>query len=84
MLEKNPSKRIKLADVKKHAFFSNFDWNKLLQKQMVELAKDKHPLDFIEISDIYEEGFTFCDKDYTAENETVNRVKNWSFSIDYE
>jgi hypothetical protein len=36
------------------------------------------------MSDIYEEGFTFGDKDYSKENETVNRVKNWSFSMDYE
>ncbi len=77
-------KRIKIPLIKLHPFFQNFDWNKLINKQLQDYSKEKHPLDFVEMSDIYEEGFTFGDKDYSKENETVNRVKNWSFSMDYE
>ena len=41
LLQRNAHKRIKLAGIKKHSWYRNFDWESLITKQMVPRYKPK-------------------------------------------
>ena len=41
MLTRNAHKRIKLESIKSHNWYSNFDWESLITKQMVPKYKPK-------------------------------------------
>lgn len=42
MLEKDPKKRITLQQLKKHSFFSDVNWDDILEKKVQPPLSEKH------------------------------------------
>jgi hypothetical protein len=90
MLHKNPKQRITIPEMKKHPFFAAIDWNKMMKREIqppIMLALDDSededkPKEDNEEAMFLGEGEKkelFKDKDYTANNQRTNRVKQFTF-----
>ena len=85
LLNKNPKQRLGVNDkneIKRHPFFKSIDWNKLYNREItppVALKMDEEG-DNEEIQYLKQlEKAKFRDVDYHQENQTLNRVKQFSF-----
>eukprot|EP01156_Anaeramoeba_ignava_P022698 Anaeramoba_ignava/c20958_g1_i1.p1 GENE.c20958_g1_i1~~c20958_g1_i1.p1 ORF type:complete len:424 (-),score=137.80 c20958_g1_i1:27-1298(-) len=75
LLQRDPSKRIKIAEIKKHSFFSVFDWDKVYRRETEPVFKPQVD----EISDVsnFDEGFTQEDlSNSVIEVSVMGRVEN--------
>ena len=89
LLHKNPKNRIKIPQIKAHPFFRDIDWEQLAARkiepplklsmndysegdegQMMMMAEQKYARD---------QAQKFSDKDYADSNQTLNRVKQFTF-----
>ena len=75
MLEKDPKKRIKIPEIKKHIFFEDLDWD------LVQNKKIQPPVEMINTREEYnlKVKVNFKDEDYDLNNYDNNRVKGFSF-----
>jgi serum/glucocorticoid-regulated kinase 2 len=96
MLHKNPARRITISQIKKHPFFKEIDWQKLIARQLkppLHLSMDNYTNESESIADADEAAFLqnasskrkpkpFKDTDYNEENQLVNRVRQFTFAGD--
>ena len=75
MLEKDPKKRIKIQEIKKHPFFQDIDWDLILNKKM------QPPLEMVNLREEYcmNQKVNFVDEDYNQDNNEKERVEGFSF-----
>lgn len=85
LLNKNPKQRLGVVDkneIKRHPFFKSIDWTKLYNREIappVALKMDDEA-DNEEIQYLKQlEKSKFRDNDYQKDNQTLNRVKQFSF-----
>ena len=92
MLEKDPEKRFGILDkkeIKKHPFFKGINWEKLKKKEIMppcNLMKQKSDNDkFFNVKKTKgKKNMIFTDIDYTKDNKTTKRVKQYTFIRDIE
>lgn len=85
LLNKNPKQRLGVQDkneIKKHPFFKGIDWNKLYNRDIqppihlkMEEEGDNEEIQYLKQL----EKAKFRDVDYRQDNQTLNRVKQFSF-----
>ena len=75
MLEKDPKKRIKIQEIKKHPFFQDIDWDLVSNKKM------QPPLEMVNLREGYcmNQKVNFVDEDYNQDNNEKERVEGFSF-----
>ena len=75
MLEKDPKKRIKIQEIKKHPFFQDIDWDLVSNKKM------QPPLEMVNLREEYcmNQKVNFVDEDYNQDNNEKERVEGFSF-----
>ena len=75
MLEKDPKKRIKIQEIKKHPFFRDIDWDLVSNKKM------QPPLEMVNLREEYcmNQKVNFVDEDYNQDNNEKERVEGFSF-----
>lgn len=80
-MAKDPLKRLGVkdkADIKKHPFFNNIDWNKLIAREI------QPPFEKLQITEKMikkDHTFKFEDQDYSEANYYENRVPDFSFAV---
>jgi beta-glucosidase/6-phospho-beta-glucosidase/beta-galactosidase len=80
-MSKDPLKRLGVKnkeEIKNHPFFNNFDWGKLLRKEI------QPPFEKIQITEkmIKQDlNLKFEDQDYSQSNYYENRVPDFSFAV---
>ena len=86
LLSKRPDKRITIEKVKLHDFFKGLDWDKLAKKELkppIMLKGDDDNLSDNEANEEYlfmkQQESKFKDRDYNAENQLQNRLKQFTF-----
>ena len=75
MLEKDPKKRIKIPEIKKHRFFANVDWGLIMEKKIPP------PVEMVDVREEYDikEKANFKDVDYDKDNTYFQRIQGYSF-----
>jgi serine/threonine protein kinase len=87
MLAKNPQNRITIPAIKQHPFFKEIDWAKLEAREIAPpllLQMDKSAQAEMDEEAKYLAAHSpgdkiFSDKDYDEKNQTLNRVKQFTF-----
>ena len=78
LLNKNPSKRLNIQEIKNHEFFNDIDWDELVQKKInptVDISNFKEESEDEEEN----EKCDFEDMDYSKENLNIRRIADFSF-----
>jgi serine/threonine protein kinase len=75
MMEKDPKKRIKIPEIKKHPFFQDLDWDLVLNKKI------QPPVKMTNLREEYgmNQKVNFKDEDYNQDNNENERVEGFSF-----
>ena len=75
MMHKDPKKRIGIAEIKKHNFFADLDWDLILNKKI------QPPVEMVDIREEYDlkEKVNFKDEDYNKDNNDIQRIPGFSF-----
>ena len=79
MLDKDPKKRIGIGndkqDLKNHPFFSDINWNQILNKKIIP------PVEMVNIREEYDlkEKVDFKDEDYNQNNKFIKRIEGFTF-----
>ena len=79
MLDKDPKKRIGIGndkqDLKNHPFFSDINWNLILNKKIIP------PVEMVNIREEYDlkEKVDFKDEDYNQNNKFIKRIEGFTF-----
>jgi hypothetical protein len=81
LLEKNPEARLgakNISILKKHIFFAEINWDKLLQKKYI--APKMKPRTITEKKQVYNIDAIVFDKDYDDDNCTkLSKIPDWNF-----
>ena len=75
MLDKDPKRRIGIEGIKNHPFFTDLDWELIMNK------KKQPPVEMVDVREEYDlkEKVTFNDVDYNKDNSYMKRIPGFTF-----